>query len=288
MSNIDPKQFKEAQRRSWDSVAVGWQKWWKTFEKDAQNLSNHLVELAKINSSSKVLDIATGIGEPSITAAKKVGRGNGHVLATDISPQMLSIARQRAASLGLQDVIEFKEGDAETISLPALEFDAVLCRWGLMFLPDLRNGLLNIYGSLVNGGYLAAAVWASPDKVPFLSVSMNTVVKETGKPMPPSGTPGPFKLADQGIITGALSECGFKDIVVERFNVIFTFSSAEEYTQFNQAIAAPINAMLADQTQERKKEIWDAVTESASRYVDDTGNVKLDNESICMCCCKIE
>ena len=185
MSNIDPKQFKEAQRRSWDSVAVGWQKWWKTFEKDAQNLSNHLVELAKVNSSSKVLDIATGIGEPSITAAKKVGRGNGHVLATDISSQMLSIARQRAASLGLQDVIEFKEGDAETISLPDSAFDAVLCRWGLMFLPDLGEGLSNIYSSLVNGGYLAAAVWASPDKVPFLSVSMKTVVKETGKPMPP-------------------------------------------------------------------------------------------------------
>jgi ubiquinone/menaquinone biosynthesis C-methylase UbiE len=287
MPNIDPKKFKEAQRKSWDSVAVGWQKWWKTFEKDAQNLSNHLVELAKTNSSSKVLDIATGIGEPSITAAKKVGRGNGHVLATDISPQMLSIARQRATSLGLQDVIEFKEGDAETISLPASEFDAVLCRWGLMFLPDLRNGLLNIHGSLVNGGYLAAAVWASPDKVPFLSVSMNTVVKETGKPMPPSGTPGPFKLADQSTITDALSECGFKDIVVERFNVIFTFSSAEEYTQFNQAIAAPINAMLADQSQERKKEIWEAVTESASRYVDDnTGNVKLNNESICICAAK--
>jgi ubiquinone/menaquinone biosynthesis C-methylase UbiE len=283
MSNIDSKQFKEAQRKSWDSVAIGWQKWWKTFEKDAQNLSNHLVELAKINSSSKVLDIATGIGEPAITAATKVGNGNGHVLATDISPQMLSIARQRAASLGLQDVIEFKEGDAETISLPDSAFDAVLCRWGLMFLPDLGEGLSNIYSSLVNGGYLAAAVWASPDKVPFLSVSMKTVVKETGKPMPPSGTPGPFKLADQSIITDALSKCGFKDIAVERINVIFTFSSPEEYTQFNQAIAAPINAMLADQSQERKEEIWKAVTESASSYVDATGNVKLDNESICIC-----
>ncbi len=283
MSNIDSKQFKEAQQKSWDSVAVGWQKWWQTFEKDAQNLSNHLVELAKINSSSKVLDIATGIGEPAITAAKKVGSGNGHVLATDISPQMLSIARQRAASLGLQDVIEFKEGDAETISLPDSAFDAVLCRWGLMFLPDLGEGLSNIYSSLVNGGYLAAAVWASPDKVPFLSVSMKTVVKETGKPMPPSGTPGPFKLADQSIITDALSKCGFKNIVVERINVIFTFSSPEEYTQFNQAIAAPINAMLADQSQERKEEIWKAVTESASNYVDATGNVKLDNESICIC-----
>lgn len=281
MANIDSKQFKEAQRKSWDSVAIGWQKWWKTFEKDAQNLSNHLVELAKINSSSKVLDIATGIGEPAITAAKKVGSGDGHVLATDISPQMLSIARQRAISLGLQDMIEFKEGDAETISLPASAFDAVLCRWGLMFLPDLRDGLSNIYRSLVNGGHLAAAVWASPDKVPFLSVAMNTVVKETHKPLPPSDTPGPFKLADQNIVTSALLECGFKDIAVERINVIFTFSSAEEYTQFNQSIAAPINAMLAGQSPERREEIWKAVTETARSYTDNTGNVKLDNESIC-------
>ena len=282
MSNIDSKQFKEAQQKSWDSVASGWQKWWKTFENGAQNLSNHLVELAKINAGSKVLDIATGIGEPAITAAKKIRGGSGHVLGTDISPQMLSIARQRATSFGLQDVIEFKEGDAETISLPASAFDAVLCRWGLMFLPDLKEGLSNIYRSMANGGHIAAAVWATPDKVPFLSVSMNTVVNETGKPMPPSGTPGPFKLADQKALTDALSDCGFKSVTVERINVIFTFSSAEEYTQFNRAIAAPINAMLADQPQARKEEIWKAVTESASKYTDGTGNVRFENETICI------
>lgn len=255
-------------------------------KKGGQNLSIHLVELAKINTGSKVLDIATGIGEPAITAAKKVRDGSGHVLGTDISPQMLSVARQRAASLGLQDVIEFKEGDAETISLPASAFDTVLCRWGLMYLPDLKGGLSNIYRSMVDGGHIAVAVWASPDKVPILSVSMNTVVKETSKPMPLSGTPGLFKLADQKIITSTLSECGFKDVAVERINVIFTFSSAEEYTRFNQAIAAPINAMLADQSQVRKEEIWKAVTESASKYIDGTGSVRFDNKSICICATK--
>jgi len=111
------------------------QEWWKTFENAAQVVSDHLVELAKINPDSRVLDIATGIGEPAITAAKKIrdDNGRGHVLATDMSSQMLSIARQRASSLGLQDVIEFRKGDADTISLPASTFDAVLCRWGLMF-----------------------------------------------------------------------------------------------------------------------------------------------------------
>jgi ubiquinone/menaquinone biosynthesis C-methylase UbiE len=86
-------------------LAVVWQQWWQTFEKDAQRLSDHLVDLAKISSDSKVLDIATGIGEPAITAARKVRNSDGgHILATDIAPQMLSIAKQRAASLGLQGI----------------------------------------------------------------------------------------------------------------------------------------------------------------------------------------
>lgn len=67
---------------------------------------------------------------------------------------MLSIAKQKATSLGLENVIEFREGDMETIELPATTFDATLCRAGLMFLPDLNVGLLNIYQSLREGGFL--------------------------------------------------------------------------------------------------------------------------------------
>jgi ubiquinone/menaquinone biosynthesis C-methylase UbiE len=242
-----------------------------------------LVELAKISSDSKVLDVATGIGEPAVTAARKVseGDGDGHVLATDIAPQMLSIAKQRAASLGLQDKIEFREGDAETINLPTSAFDAALCRWGLIYLPDLKAGLSNIHRSLVDGGRLAAAVWASPDKVPFLSVVMSTVLKETQKLPPPSGIPGPFSLADQRITETSLSETGFRDIAVERVNVIFTYSLPEEYTHFHQAILAPAHALLADQSPKRKEEIWNAVTQAVTKYADNTGSVKLNNEVIC-------
>ena len=155
MSTLDSKKYKEAERQSWDSVADNWQKWWKTIERGAEKVSRRLIELAEIKPGSRVLDIATGIGEPAITAANRVGSG-GQVLATDISPQMLSVAKQRAISLGLQHVIEFKEGDVETIELPTSTFDAVLCRWGLMLLPDLKAGLSNIYQLLLNGGHFAA------------------------------------------------------------------------------------------------------------------------------------
>jgi ubiquinone/menaquinone biosynthesis C-methylase UbiE len=204
MSILDSKQYKENQRQGWDSVAEGWQKWWKTIEVGADKVSHRLIELAEIKPGSRILDIATGIGEPAVTAAKHVGN-SGHVLATDISPQMLSIAKQRAISLGLQDLIEFKEGDTETITLPTSTFDAVFCRWGLMFLPDLRTGLSNIYSSLVDGGHLAAAVWSSPERVPFISLVINTVSKETHKPALPKSFPGPFILADENALKDSLS-----------------------------------------------------------------------------------
>lgn len=157
MSNSQSDQIKQSQRQSWDSVASGWQKWWRIFENGAQIVSDKLIELAIVKPNAKVLDIATGIGEPAITAANRVGN-EGYVLATDLSPQMLSIAKERAKSLNLDNIMEFKEGDAETISLQPSIFDAALCRWGLMFLPNLELGITNIYKSIVDGGRFAAAV----------------------------------------------------------------------------------------------------------------------------------
>src|SRR5947209_2119087 len=147
-STFDPNQFKMGQRQNWDSVAEGWRQWWEPKQqKGAQILSNRLIELSKIKSGHRVLDIATGIGEPAVSVAKIVGT-SGYVHATDISAQMLEIAKERAASLGLQEIIEFKQSEAENLDLPNSYFDAVLCRWGLMFLPNIDVAINKIYASL--------------------------------------------------------------------------------------------------------------------------------------------
>jgi enediyne biosynthesis protein CalE5 len=282
MSVPNPKQYIDSQRQGWDSVAEGWQKWWKIIEVGADDVSTRLVELAELEPGSRVLDIATGIGEPAVTVARKVS-SSGYVLATDISSQMLSIAKQRAISLGLENVIEFKEGDAETISLPTSAFDAVLCRWGLMLLSDFRTGLSNIYGSLADGGRLVFAVWSSAEKVPFISMVIDTVSKETHKPWPPRGVPGPFALADENILKDSLIKSGFGDIVIEKMNVTFTFDSAEAFTSYQWDTAAPLRAELENEAQEKREEILKAVNESARKYADNnTGEVKITNEAICV------
>ena len=275
---IDSKQYKEDLSHGYDNAAPGWQKWWKTIESATEGVSKRLVELAEIKPGSKVLDIATGIGEPALTAAKQVGK-TGEILAIDISPQMLSFAKQRAISLGLQDVVEFKEGDAETIDLPSSTFDAALCRWGLMFFPNLKAGLSNIYRSLVKGGHFAAAVWATPDKVPFISVPMNIVLKETNSQ--PQGTLGPFSMSDQNNLKKFYEESGFMHHIIERINVVSDFDSTDDFTAFTIDHGGPaLQKILTGETNERREQILKAISKGSEKYADSTGKVSFENEAI--------
>ena len=277
---VDPQKFKSSQRQGWNSAAEGWKKWWKTIEEGAQVVSDKLIELAQIQQGHKVLDVATGIGEPAVTAARKVHPG-GKVTAIDISPQMLAIARERARENGLENTIEFREGDAESLALPASAFDAIISRFGLMFLPDLPNALKAIREALVPGGRMAAAVWSSPPKVPSLSLAFDTVMKEIGASPPPLGTPGPFSLADVNILRDKFKQAGYQEINVESHKMNFRLSSPEEFTAFNREVAAPLKAMIAGQPPARQEEIWNAVTEAARKYSDpSTGALNLMNEVI--------
>jgi SAM-dependent methyltransferase len=297
-SSFANEQFKIDQRQRWNSVAAGWKEWWQTIEVAAQKVSDRLVELAEIKPGQKVLDIATGIGEPTITVARKLvglsgssnkindnDKNTGHVLATDISSEMLTIAKQRAAALGLQDVIEFRQADGEMLELPDSSFDVVLCRWGLMFMPNLNNALNRIHQVLVPGGRLASAVWAEASKVPFISFPMNTVMHELNVPPPPPRTPGPFALADISILQDALCSASFTDIKSERLNVTFEFATVEDYIDYTKAVASTIKTMLSKESVKRQEEVWNRVTEQVRNNYATVGNstpVRIDNESICV------
>jgi ubiquinone/menaquinone biosynthesis C-methylase UbiE len=281
-STFDPNQFKMAQREGWDSVAEGWKEWWEPIEKGAQKLSQRLIELADVKPGQRVLDVATGIGEPSITAAKVVGTG-GHVLATDISRQMLAIAKERAIFLRLQDIIQFKESDAENLDLANSSFDAALCRWGLMLFPNLDAAIGKIYSSLVSGGRFAAAVWADATKVPIISLTTRTIASQIQMSAPPPGVPNPFSLADTNKLENSLARTGFGDIHIDTVIVTFEFESGEDYCRYCKAVSASARVALSKETGERKEDVWRKVAEEAVRtYGTANGLIKMDNESICI------
>jgi ubiquinone/menaquinone biosynthesis C-methylase UbiE len=276
----NPEQFKAMQKVGWSNVAQGWKKWWSTFEDGAQKLSDRLVELAEINPGDKVLDIATGIGEPAITAAKKV-KPNGQVIAMDISAGMLAIARERARDLKLDGIMAFEESDAETYAYPNSSFDVVLSRWGLMFFPDIAATLKRIHNSLAANGVLSVAVWSTSDKTPMLTIPLTVASRAVGIPAPlAAGSLGPFRFADPALLENSLAEAGFHNIKTEKMSLPFRFASVDDFINFQKSVNSPILAMIGNLPEQKQEETWRAMAEAMRQHTENSGALKMDNEVI--------
>src|SRR3990170_5112484 len=134
MQQPDPEAIKERQRQEWGLAAAGWRKHDARLIENAAPVTRRLLALAGLSPGMRVLDIASGTGEPALPAAEVVGPG-GRVVLTDQSEEMLAVAREKAEARGLRNV-EFRVADGEELEAGDGEFDAVLCRWGIMFMPE--------------------------------------------------------------------------------------------------------------------------------------------------------
>jgi SAM-dependent methyltransferase len=277
---IDFDRVRREQREFWNNAAPGWKQMWTALDRAAQHVSDRLVELARIKPGDRVLDIATGSGEPGLTAARKVGAG-GLVIATDQSTAMLDLARERAATLGLPNV-RFVETDAESLAVNERDFNAAICRWGLMFVPNLDAASRRIAQLLVAGGIFATSVWGPAEKVPMIAAGDEQVRALANLPAPPPGAPSPLKLADTRPLERALANAGFKDIRVEAINVCFKFDSPQAFTEQRRAMSMSFRTMLEKQTPELQRKILDALNDAARKYADASGKVSMDNQAICI------
>jgi SAM-dependent methyltransferase len=274
-TQIDATEFRARQRQDWDSASHGWKAWHELIDSGTQPVSERMIELAGIKAGDRVLDVAAGYGEPSLTAAKVVGP-EGSVVATDISSGMLAYGRERAAAAGL-DNVEFVESDASSLDFPAHSFDAALSRWGLIFEPDGEGTAARIRGFLKEGGRMAIASWGPPDRVPMLGVPMGTVMKRLDVPPPAPGTPGPLSRPTRDAVSALLEGGGFSDIQVEELELELEWDSAEDFTRFVKEIAPPVGNLMAAHPPEVQEETWAAVTEAARAHAADDGKVRMSN-----------
>src|SRR5262245_58326697 len=159
---------KECDWEDWQSVARGWRRWEPMFQSFSWPLALRMAAVAEIGSGQRVLDVGCGIGDPTLQVAVLVGP-HGRVLGLDIAEDMVSIARERAAALGLSHV-EFRIADVTTAALPEAEFDVVLGRWSLIYLENVPRVLDRLRSALVPGGRIAITAWAPPDVNPWFTV----------------------------------------------------------------------------------------------------------------------
>ena len=185
---------------------------WRRYDDDEQRLSapvsERMLALAGARPGLRVLDIATGRGEPALRAAQRVAPG-GHVLGTDRSGDMLAFARERASRAGI-DNLGLQVADAETLEgVPERAFDVALCRWGLMYVGQPRCALAAIGRRLVPGGLFVAATWAEPARVSYWSMPRDVLARHATLPPVDFALPGPFHFADTARLRADLTSEGF-------------------------------------------------------------------------------
>lgn len=248
---------KQREKQAWASVADGWRRRDALLKKGATPVTERMLALAGISEGQRVLDIASGVGEPAMAAAERVG-SSGRVVGTDLVDEMLAYAREKARDAGA-DNIEFRCIDGETLCFDPDTFDAVTCRWGLMFMPEPEKCLSLARQVMKQDARLAVACWSAMEKNPFVGVLMQVLARHMELPKPPPGTPGIFALADPDRLRGVISQAGFNDIELEELEIdVVEVEDGQAYWNAMSDLAAPVMTLVSQLDEEAR-----------ARYIDD-------------------
>ncbi len=259
---MDAKAIKEREKQTWTNTAPGWKKHDDIITNGAKPVADRMLELAAVAPGQRVLDIASGTGEPALSAAALVGE-SGSVLGTDLVDAMLEVARGKAAARGISN-IEFRHVDGEAIEFDANSFDAATCRWGLMFMPDPVGCLRRAFAALKPGARMCASTWADPPRVPFASLPMMVLKKHLEVPAPPPGSPGIFGLADPKRLVAIMTEAGFIDVAIEDFDIqLMETKDGAEYWDIMGDLAGPITALIKQLPEDKQKQVHAEIVEAA-------------------------
>ena len=266
---FNPTNYKTTTREQWQTAAEAWHKWHPTLKKWLGPATNLMLEMAQVKEGYRILDIAAGAGEQSITAAEKVGP-KGAVLATDLAPKILDFALELAEEKGISN-IETKEMDGENLTVPDNSFDTVISRVGLIFFPNQQKALKEMLRVLKPGGFVAAIVYSTVDKNKFFSTPVSIIRRRAQLPPPLAGQPGPFSLGNEGVLDDAFKKAGFINIESKVVNAPLIMPSAKECTKFEYESFAALHQMLGGLSDSEKAEAWKEIQFELEKFEDKNG-----------------
>lgn len=265
---FDPAAYKTATRAQWEDAAEAWHRWGPTLESWLGPATERMLDDARVGPGTRVLDLAAGAGGQSVTAARRVGPV-GSVVATDISPTILSYAAKVAAEAGLTN-IETLEADGEAVdTLPEPGFDAAICRLGLIYFPDQARALAGLRRALRPGGRFAAIVYSTPERNEFFSLPVSIIRTRAQLPSPAPGQPGPFSLGAPGVLSEKLAAAGFSDVRIETVPAPLRLRTAAECVRFERESFGALHQMLAGVSETERPHVWAEIETALSRFQSD-------------------
>lgn len=264
----------ERQEASTDQWGAAAEHWAQAAEKDevgaAADAAKWMLDAVDLQPGERVLELAGGAGRVGLQAAAEVGP-EGTVLCSDLSEEMVRVARERMDRLEVSNV-ETRVLDAQDLDLDGELFDAVLCRFGYMLMPDPPQALRESARALRPGGRLVLAVWGEAKDNPWLLQILQAVMGHFSAPPPEPGAPGPFSLGDSARLRDLLDQAGFADPEVEEIETTQIYDSLDAWWEKILNVGGPLKAMLDPLPESDLNAIRDAAFSSGRQFVSDDGS----------------
>jgi ubiquinone/menaquinone biosynthesis C-methylase UbiE len=260
--NQQLEEIREQQKSSWNKFSPGWKKWDNVNMDFLGPVGREIITSIKPAGNNIILDVAAGTGEPGLTIAAMLK--GGKVIITDLAEDMLTIAKEKAVKQGISN-IETKQCDVCELPFADHSFDAISCRFGFMFFPDMQLAANEMYRVLKPGGRIATSVWNLPEKNFWVTAMMGTINKNIELPAPVPGAPGMFRCAKPGLMTAIFQQAGFKNSQEKEVLSKMNCGTVDRYWNMMTEVGAPIVAALSkadDITRQKiKGQVFELISE---------------------------
>ena len=264
--------YKNYTRDTWNESAPSYDPVLRNLDK----FNAELLRLAEPRPGERVLDVATGPGQPALSLAPLVGRA-GRVVGIDLAERMVDVARERAKA-AQRDNVEFHVMDAENLTFPDASFDLVVCRFGLQIVTDPDRAIAEAKRVLKPGGRLVATVWGPAEKVPAIHVIIGPML-ENAEPDESGYLPTPYEMGGPGELVGILVKAGFREAAEERVTREWTFPSEEAYFE-STLKGTPIGHSLSEEEPDVQEEVLRKTRANLQAWKKPDGSVALPAECV--------
>ena len=242
--------------------------WWSAGQARRQQTygaaTEMMLELASIQPSSRVLDVAAGTGDQTLMAARRVGP-TGNVLATDDSASMLKVAGEAARNEGLTNV-ETRVMNAENLALDADSFDAVICRNALMLFANPAKALTEMRRVVKPGGKAAVMVFSAVERNPHHGIPFAIILRLGNIPPPAPGEPWMYALGEPGALEDVYSRAGFLNVSAHAVPIQRRLPSAAEAIQSMRNSASKVSELMSRLNDADRKLAWAEIEQQLRQF----------------------
>jgi SAM-dependent methyltransferase len=291
----------------WEEAASGWVRRQEAVRELGAPVSHWMVQAIEPQPGQRVLELAAGLGETGLLAAKLVAPTGG-VILSDQAEAMLEGARTRAGQLDLTNV-EFQVWNAEWIDLPVASVDAALCRWGYMLMADPLAALVETRRVLRPGGRLALAVWDALPANPWALAPRLELLERGLAPgsdvRPPAGdpaqspggsagaghtvgaafgqpehAPGPFALGDPERLRELLERAGFTGATIDAIDVVQRHPTFDSFWETMLDLSRELHDLVLARPEAEIEEIGASLARRMAPFTAADGTLEIPGRSL--------